>query len=179
MKDMDKGIIDRARNIKFIMLDVDGVLTDGRIIFSSKGEELKCFNAQDGCAMVLAQKAGIKIVFVTGRTSKIVKRRAKEHNVTEVFQGVINKIEVMNKLMKKYKVTPEEIAFLGDDLVDIAIMKKCGFAVAVADAVPEVKEIAHYLTQRGGGKGAIREILDLIIKAQGKWEEVTKSYYEV
>ncbi len=179
MKNKKNELIKRARKIKLIMMDVDGVLTDGRIIFSSRGEELKCFNAQDGCGMVLAHRAGLKTAFITGRNSLILKRRAKEHSVNEIFQDVSDKIEVFHKLLKKYKLNPEEIAFLGDDLVDIKVMKRSGLAVAVADAVLEVKKIAHYVTRRNGGKGAIREVIDLIIKAQGKWEEVTKSYYEM
>ncbi len=176
---VSQEIIERAKKIKLIMLDVDGVLTDGRVIFSSTGEELKCFNAQDGCAILLARRAGIKVVFVTGRNSSIVERRAREHNVTEVFQNISNKAEIFNRLLEKYQLHPEEVAFLGDDLVDIAVMKKSGLAVAVAGAVPEVKEVSHYITKREGGKGAVREIVDLIIKSQDKWQEVTKSYYEI
>ena len=177
--DIKQEVIERAKRIKLIMLDVDGVLTDGRVIFSSTGEELKCFNAQDGCAMVLARRAGIKIVFVTGRNSQIVERRAREHNVTEVFQNVSNKLEIFKRLLGKYQLQPDEVAFLGDDLVDIAVMKKSGLAVTVPDAVPEVKEISHYITKREGGAGAVREIVDLTIKSQDKWQEVTKSYYEI
>lgn len=177
--DISQEVIERAKKIKLIMLDVDGVLTDGRIIFSSTGEELKCFNAQDGCAMVLAQRVGIKIAFITGRKSSILVRRAREHQVAEVFQNANNKQEVLQKLLNKYQLGPEEVAFMGDDLVDIAIMKKSGLAIAVADAVLEVKEISHYITQREGGRGAIREVVDLIIKSQDKWQEVTKSYYEI
>jgi len=177
--DISQEIIERAKKIKLIMLDVDGVLTDGRIIFSSAGEELKCFNAQDGCAMVLAHRAGIKIAFITGRESSILARRAREHQVDEIFQNTNNKQEILQKLLNKYQLRPEEVAFIGDDLVDIAIMKKSGLAVAVADAVFEVKEISHYITRREGGKGAIREVVDLIIKSQDKWQEVTKTYYEV
>ena len=177
--DVNQEVIERAKKIKLIILDVDGVLTDGRVIFSSSGEELKCFNAQDGCAMVLARRAGIKIAFITGRSSAILERRAREHNVTEVFQNVFNKLEVFNRLLGKYQLQPDEVAFLGDDLVDIAVMKKSGLAVAVVNAVPEVKDVSHYITKREGGKGAIREIADLIIKSQGKWQEVTKPYYEI
>jgi len=177
--DVSQDALERAKKIKLLMVDVDGVLTDGRIIFSSNGEELKSFNAQDGCAMVLARRAGLKIIFVTGRNSSIVERRAKEHNVTQVFQGVDDKADVLKKLLKKYQLSPKEVAFLGDDLVDIAAMRKSGLAVAVADAVPEAKEASHLVTSRGGGKGAIREVVDFIIKSQGKWQEVTRGYYEV
>jgi 3-deoxy-D-manno-octulosonate 8-phosphate phosphatase (KDO 8-P phosphatase) len=155
------------KNIKLLILDVDGVLTKGEIIYDDKGRELKIFNVKDGLGIFLLSKVGIKTVFLTAKESKVVHRRAQDMGVIEVIAGILPKESVLDSLVKKYKVKKEEICFIGDDLIDIGLMEKVGVGVAVNDAPLSVKKIADYVTTCPGGRGAVREIVDLIIAAQG------------
>lgn len=161
----------KAKKIKMICMDVDGVLTNGSIILGN-GEELKFFNVKDGLGIKLAQKAGIITVIMTGRNSICVDRRAKELDIPEVHQGVADKIKLVENLRKKYNLKYDEIAFIGDDLPDIPVMKKVGFSMAPNDAVSEVKTIADYVTQSNGGNGAVREIIDAILKSKGIFKNI-------
>ncbi|MDD5654441.1 MAG: HAD-IIIA family hydrolase [Candidatus Omnitrophica bacterium] len=173
---MEDSIVAKAKKIKLLLLDVDGVLTDGRIVYDSKGRDSKFFDVHDGMGVYLLHKAGLKIALVTAKGSPAIKPRARDMRVDEVFADVSPKTAVLEKLFKKYKVTAEEICFAGDDLVDLCLMKKVGFSIAVFNACPEIKLSADYITLREGGRGAVREIAELLLKAQNKWNEVLKPY---
>ena len=154
--------------IKLILMDVDGVLTSGDIIYSSNDEELKKFNIQDGMGITLARKAGLKTGIITGRFSEMVKRRAEELKFDIISQGNFNKLKPYEEIRDQFKLDDEEIAYIGDDFLDLCILKRVGFSVAVANARDEVKAICDYITIATGGNGAVREVIDKILKRQGK-----------
>jgi len=162
----------RARRIKLLLMDCDGVLTDGRLMLLSDGDEQKTFNVHDGHGIKLLQRAGLKAGIISGRSSSFVQRRARELGMPGelVRQGCRDKIEALEELLSQSQVNESDVAFIGDDLPDIPIMRRVGFAVAVADAVEETKNAAHYVTERKGGRGAVREVTDLILKAQDRWK---------
>lgn len=162
------SLLAKSRKIKLLLLDVDGVLTDGRIILDNQGNELKAFHVRDGHGIKLAQRAGIVIGIITGRKSEVVNIRARELGIQEVHQGAIEKIAVYESLIKKYDMQDEEVAYMGDDIVDLDIFKRAGFAVTVADADPAVKAHVDLITKAEGGRGAVREFINLILKSQGK-----------
>lgn len=166
----------RGRNIRLIALDVDGVLTDGKIWLGNDGEEFKAFHTRDGLGIKLAQKAGLTFAIITGRESEIVRRRARELGIEEVHQGVDDKWSMIRALMEKYNLGPEQIAYIGDDLNDIPVIKRVGLGATVADGAPEVKNAAAYVTEKQGGQGAVRELIELILKAQGKWDELVSFF---
>lgn len=168
----------RAKRVKLVVFDVDGVLTDGRIIIDDKGIESKFFNVRDGHGIKLLHRAGLIVAIVTGRTSDVVTHRAKELGITHIYQGSLKKADTMDDLIKETGLSSEEIAFVGDDLIDIPVMRRVGLACAVSDSSPETISFAHIVTERNGGRGAAREVCEFILKAQGLWEEVTKSYFE-
>lgn len=168
--------IKKLTKIKMVIMDVDGVLTDGRMILNDKGIETKIFNTYDGAGVVYLQRAGLKTAIITGRYSKAVTYRAKELGINEVYQNAKNKTEALDKLMKKNKLTPEQICYIGDDLPDIPVMRLAGYAVAVCNARPEVKKYAHYITKLCGGYGAVRELSEKILKAQNKWKMILARY---
>jgi 3-deoxy-D-manno-octulosonate 8-phosphate phosphatase (KDO 8-P phosphatase) len=167
---------ERLGKIKLLLLDVDGVLTDGRIVYDSRGHDMKFFDVRDGMGVYALYKSGIRTVLVTAKGSRAIKPRARDMRVAEVFSDVSPKSSVLEKILKKYKVSAAEICFVGDDLVDLCLMKKVGFSVAVFNACPEVKQSASYITLKEGGRGAVREVAELILKSQGKWQEVVRSY---
>jgi 3-deoxy-D-manno-octulosonate 8-phosphate phosphatase (KDO 8-P phosphatase) len=173
---MEEFIIEKAKKIKILLLDVDGVLTDGRIIYDSKGRDLKLFDVHDGLGVYLLRKAGIKTILITAKGSKAIRPRARDMQVEEVFEDISPKTAVLAKILNKHKVNTDELCFVGDDLVDLCIMKKVGLAVAVFNAAPEIKDASHYITSKRGGRGAVREVAELILKTQGKWDEVLKDY---
>ena len=162
----------KIKKIKLLILDVDGVLTDGKIIVDTEGREIKVFDVQDGYGIVFFQKAGFKTAILTARNSKAVTVRAKDLKIHKVYQGAYPKIDGYKKLLKHFKVKDDEACFVADDLTDLAVLKKVGFAVAVANATPEVKRVADYVTKKQGGAGAAREVIELILKSQGKWKSV-------
>ena len=168
--------IERARKTRLLMLDVDGVLTDGRILQDSHGQELKVFDVKDGHGIVMAHRAKLQTALISGRESETTARRAQELGIALVFQKIWNKLEVYEKILADTKFTPDEVAYVGDDLVDIPLLRRVGFAVAVADAVDEVKATAHLITQRPGGQGAVREVIELILRAQGHWDTLIERY---
>ncbi|MCD6093521.1 MAG: HAD hydrolase family protein [Candidatus Omnitrophica bacterium] len=167
---MQPELIEKFRRIKLLLLDVDGVLTDGRIIFGSR-DELKFFDVQDGLGIVLLRRAGIDSIIITAKKSKAVIRRAKEMEIKEVYQNSRNKLKIYNKILERYKIPPQEIAFIGDEIIDIPVLEKVGLSISVPDARQEVKEKVDYITRKQGGRGAVREVCDLILKTQGKWEK--------
>lgn len=173
---MEEYIFDKAKKIKILLLDVDGVLTDGKIIYDSRGVDTKFFDVHDGLGVYLLKKAGIKTILITAKGSKAIKPRARDMQVEAVFENVSPKTLVLDKILNKYQVNLEEVCFVGDDLVDLCLMKRVGFPVAVFNACPEIKQASQYITLREGGRGAVREVTELILKAQGKWQEVLKTY---
>jgi 3-deoxy-D-manno-octulosonate 8-phosphate phosphatase (KDO 8-P phosphatase) len=164
-----------SKKIKLFVLDVDGVLTEGNIIYDNFGDELKCFDVHDGLGMYLLNKAGIKSVIITARNSRIVKRRARDMRVSAVYSGH-DKLKIYKKVLKKFKVKDEEVCFMGDELLDFPVLKRAGLAVAPPNAIEEVKNIAHCVTRKHGGKGAVREIIEMILKSQGLWDKVISGY---
>lgn len=168
--------LERARKTRLLMMDVDGVLTDGRIIQDSQGHELKVFDVKDGHGIVMAHRAKLRTALISGRESETITRRAQELGIELVFQKIWNKLEVYEKILADTQFTHDEIAYIGDDLVDIPLMRRVGLAVAVADAVDEVKAAAHLVTQRPGGQGAVRELIELILRAQGHWDRLLERY---
>lgn len=156
-------IIERARKIKLLIMDCDGVLTDGRLYFGTSGEELKVFHARDGQGIVDWHKAGFRSGIISGRNSSIVEMRAKQLGVEFIYQGRKEKVSAFNELISEAGVIAEEAAFIGDDTPDAEVFPLVGLAVAVADAHEKVKAAAHYVTKRNGGHGAVREFVDLIL----------------
>jgi 3-deoxy-D-manno-octulosonate 8-phosphate phosphatase (KDO 8-P phosphatase) len=174
-------VLARARKIKLFLMDVDGTLTDGGVCLISSTavggdghssvSEMKVFNAQDGQGLSLAHTMGIRTGFITGRSSPAVAKRAAELKVTFVCLGQAKKMQAYEDCMRKAGVTEDEVAYMGDDLPDMPLARRAGLAVCVADGVPELKAVCHYITQRVGGRGTAREVIELILKAQGRWEE--------
>ena len=169
-------IKDRIKKIKFVIMDIDGILTDGRIIYDNKGNELKFFDVQDGFGIVLLKRIGVESAIMTAKKSKVVSRRAKDFGVKYLYQDCFDKLKAFQEILGKINLSPEEICFIGDDLIDIPVLKRVGFAVSVPNAVDEAKEAAHYITKREGGRGAVREICDLIIKTQDRWQNIISRY---
>jgi len=165
-------------NIKMVIFDVDGVLTDGGIIINDYGEESKCFNAQDGSGIKYLARAGLKVALISGRQSSVVALRARELGIEDVYQREMVKLRAFRKLLEKHGMTADESCYVGDDLPDVPVMRKAGFPVAVANARPEVKAEAAYVTTAEGGRGAAREVAELILKDLAKWESVIARYYQ-
>ena len=169
-------MIDRIKKVRALILDVDGVLTDGKIVFDSQGKDTKNFNVQDGFAIVLLKRAGFKTAILTARSSRVVTRRAKDLHIDKVYQNAFPKIKSYQKILRDFKLKDEDVCFMGDDLPDLQVLRKVGFAVAVANAVQEIKNCVHYVTQKKGGEGAVREVVELILKGQGKWPDIVAKY---
>lgn len=165
-----------TREIKVIALDVDGVLTHGDIYIGESDETQKRFDAKDGMGITCALRQGIDFSIITGRKSYIVTRRAAELGITDVRSGVVDKGVELEKIAKKFGVEIKNIAYMGDDLNDLPILAKAGFSCAPCDAVPEVRERVDYIASRKGGEGAVREVVELILKSQGKWRSVIAAY---
>ena len=160
--------------IKLVAFDVDGVLTNGEIIYTDSGQEAKIFNAKDGQGINLLNMHGFKTAIITARQSSIVDKRAKDLEIPEVFQGIKNKFAVIKILMEKYSLDLSEIAYVGDDLPDICVLERVGLACCPSDAVEEVKRICHFISDKEGGKGAVRQVADLIISSRVKETEWAK-----
>ena len=161
--------------IKLVLLDVDGTLTDGGIYRGNNGEELKRFNVKDGYAIVNAQKLGIEFGIITGRKSELVEIRAKELKIKYLYQGISEKTVILEEIMKKNGLSKEEIAYMGDDLNDLLIMKQVGLSGTPKDAVDEVIQVADFVSKKNGGSGAVREFIEYILKKDGKWEVFLKN----
>ncbi len=168
---------ERAKKIKLLVMDVDGVLTDGRVIYANSGDELKFFDVTDGMGLSLWSRAGLKSAILTARKSKVVSKRSKVIHIDRIYQNAVRKLEVFERILSDFKVSPEEICYIGDDVIDIPVLKRVGFAVCVPNSVPVVKDVVHYITKKEGGRGAVREVIDMILKTQGKWSELMKRYY--
>jgi 3-deoxy-D-manno-octulosonate 8-phosphate phosphatase (KDO 8-P phosphatase) len=166
----------RALKIRLVLLDVDGVLTDGRITYAGDGEEIKSFDVKDGQGVRLLQEGGVEVGILSSRSSGAVSRRGRELGMRLVCQGIKDKVIELAAVAKRKKVSPAEIAFLGDDLADLPVFRRVGLAVAVADSIPQLRKAAHFITQAPGGRGAVREAAEAILKAQGKWARITEKY---
>jgi 3-deoxy-D-manno-octulosonate 8-phosphate phosphatase (KDO 8-P phosphatase) len=171
-------LLDRAARVRLLLMDCDGVLTDGRIYLLPDGEEMKAFHVRDGHGLVMWHSVGRISAIVSGRSSKVVERRGHELGISFVRQGVDDKLAELTRILTQTRLSAEQAAFIGDDLADIPLMKRVGLAIAVADASEEVRRIAHYVTRLAGGHGAVREVTELLLKAQGKWAEALNHYLE-
>jgi YrbI family 3-deoxy-D-manno-octulosonate 8-phosphate phosphatase len=165
---------DRCRRIELLIVDVDGVLTDGSIIYGDNEVELKVFHVRDGSGLKLWQQAGKRSAIVSGRSAKMVAIRAAEVGIGQVIQGAADKLAALEELLNG--LTPEQVCYVGDDLPDLPVLLRCGLAVAVTDACPEVIAAAHYVTRAAGGHGAVRETVELILSAQGLWQKLVAQY---
>ena len=166
----------RAAEVRLLLLDCDGVLTDGRITPVIGGDELKTFHTHDGHGLVMLHRAGLRSGIISGRTSRLVEARAADLGIAYVRQGALDKISVYESLLAEAAVEPAHVAYVGDDVVDIPLMRRSNLALAVADATPDTRDAAHYVTRLPGGRGAVREVCELILKAQGRWDELMKKY---
>ena len=167
----------KALKIRLVLLDVDGVLTDGRITYGEDGREVKSFEVKDGQGVKFLQEGGIDVGILSSRRSRAVSRRARELGIRLVRQGVREKKAELTAIERRKRLAAEEIAFLGDDWGDLPVFRRVGLAVAVADSIPELKQAAHYITDAPGGRGAVREVAEAILKAQGKWAQITGKYF--
>lgn len=168
---------ERIKAVRWLVLDVDGVLTDGQVIMDDDGRESKHFNVKDGHALKMIMRFGINVMLLTGRKSQVVEHRARDLGITEVHQRVLNKLEYFKEFMDRKGISFAEVAYVGDDIVDIPLMKQVGFSAAVADASEEVPPLVDYVSPYPGGKGAVRDVCKIILKAQGKWKEVAERYH--
>lgn len=161
-----RACLPKAKEVKLLLLDVDGILTDGTIIYTHEGNEIKAFHTRDGLGIRLLQEAGVEVGLITARESEAVTRRAQDLGMKHVFQKTRNKLAVYEQLTKELGLQALEVGYMGDDWLDLPLLTRVGFSATVADAVPEVKKIVHYTTKRKGGRGAVREICDLILEAK-------------
>lgn len=165
------------KNIRLLLLDVDGVLTDGRIIYDNNGIESKAFNVRDGHGLKMLQRAGVRIGIITGRESAIVTHRAQELGIEFVYQGAKDKLVPYQQIMAVTGFSDENVAYVGDDVVDLPILRRVGCSFTVADACAEVKPHVDYITNCAGGCGAVREICDMLLRASGRWDDITSRYF--
>jgi 3-deoxy-D-manno-octulosonate 8-phosphate phosphatase (KDO 8-P phosphatase) len=167
---------DKLKNISLLLLDVDGVMTDGGIIYDASGLETKRFNVKDGHGIKMLQRFGVEVGIITGRTSIVVDNRARELGITIVYQGSLRKIDSYNEIKQKTGFTDEQIAYMGDDVIDVPVLRKVGFSAAPLDALPEVRALVDYVSITAGGCGAVRDVCDHILKARGCWNEIAARY---
>jgi 3-deoxy-D-manno-octulosonate 8-phosphate phosphatase (KDO 8-P phosphatase) len=165
----------KIKQIRLLLLDVDGVLTDGRIVMDYRGNEIKYFDARDGQGIRLLQRAGIQVGIISGRSASAVTHRAKDLGIKLVYQGADDKLVAYNKIKRRSPISDREIAYVGDDLVDLALLRRVGLALTVNDCWPDLKQACDYVTEAGGGRGAVREIAELLLKTQGKWRTILEN----
>jgi len=171
-----KDIEEKARQIKVVIFDVDGVLTDGSLFIGDDGQEYKAFNSRDGHGLKMLQKTGVIVAIITGRTSEVVKHRMRDLGVTHLYQGQHDKTVAFADLLKTLNVSADECAYVGDDVVDLPVMGQVGLAIAVADAHPMVIKHSHWQTPHGGGRSAGRDVCEFIMEAQGSLHDELESY---
>lgn len=174
-----KSCLPKAKGLKLFLLDVDGVLTDGTITYTHEGNEIKSFHTRDGLGIRLLMESGVEVGLITARESEAVIRRVQDLGLKLVFQKAKNKLEVFEELLKKLDLKPSEVGYMGDDWLDLPLLIRVGFAATVQDAVPEVLQLAHYVTKRKGGRGAVREVCDLILEAKGTHKELLEKYLKI
>ncbi len=168
---------ERLEKVRLLILDVDGVMTDGRITYDDHGGETKAFDVKDGHGLKLLQRAGFQVGIITGRQSAVVDRRAKELGIDLVYQGAKDKLVPFEEILARTGLTAEQVAYVGDDYPDLPILRRVGFAATVADAIEELKPYVHYVAKQVGGRGAVREICDLLLKETGQREAVVGRYF--
>ncbi len=168
----------RAASVKLLLMDCDGVLTDGRIWILQDGDDQKAFNTKDGLGLELLHRAGLRSGIISGRHSSAVRRRAVALRVSYLLQGCESKIKAFEEILTEAGLDESEVAFMGDDLNDVPLLRRAALAIAVADAAEEVKSCAHLVTGASGGKGAVREVVEVILRSQGRWDNVIKVYLE-
>lgn len=171
-----KDILEKASRIRLLIFDVDGVLTDGSLFLGDDGQEYKAFNSRDGHGIKMLLKYGVTVAIITGRTSKVVEHRMENLGVTHVYQGKLHKVPAYEELTEKLGISADETAYVGDDVVDLPVMRKVGLAIAVQDAHPLVKTHSHWQTPSGGGRGAARDVCEMLMEAQGVLQSEMDSY---
>ncbi|MBW1645032.1 MAG: HAD-IIIA family hydrolase [Deltaproteobacteria bacterium] len=180
MRETDKippAVLARLRALKALIMDVDGVLTDGGITIDDQGRESKTFHVRDGHGLKLLRRTGFQLALLTGRYSRVVELRAAELGIETVYQKALDKVAAYEEIRERFGLEDRQIAYLGDDLVDIPVMRRVGFAATVADGIEAMDQVAHWRTSRPGGRGAVRELCELILRTQGTWEQVTGRYF--
>ncbi len=175
-KTITQTTLSKAKNIKLLICDVDGVMTDGSLFFGDNGLEYKAFHSRDGLGIIMLQRSGIPLAIITARTSEVVTHRMKNLNIDLVFQGQLDKVKAFEQLCEQVKLKPEQVAYIGDDLVDLPVMKRVGLAIAVADAHERVIHFADWTTAHKGGHGAVRDACELLMEAQSTLEEQFSVY---
>jgi 3-deoxy-D-manno-octulosonate 8-phosphate phosphatase (KDO 8-P phosphatase) len=178
VKRLNAEVRTRVERVKILVLDVDGVMTDGRLIYHDDGTESKAFDVRDGHGIKMLKQAGIETALISGRSSPLVEKRAADLGISEVVQGVRNKVPHLETILSAKKLKFDEAAFVGDDVVDLTIMNRVGFAVVVADGSEYLFDTAHYVTLAPGGRGAVREVAELILGVQGSWDRIAGPYFE-
>lgn len=173
---MNKSLKDKFKRVKLLVLDVDGILTDGRIIVSDQGRETKHFDVQDGFGIVLFQRAGFKVAIISARDSEAVKARTADLKISKVYLNARNKLKIYRQLAKSAGIDDQEVCFMGDDLPDLGVAQTVGTVCTVPTAREEIQKEADYITERSAGHGAVREVIELVLKAKGLWETVVKEY---
>lgn len=171
-----KDILEKAKQIELVIFDVDGVMTDGSLFMGDNGEEYKAFNSQDGHGMRMLQEGGVRVAIITGRSSQVVEHRMKDLGVSLVYQGYRDKRPAFTALLEKVGLRPDQVAYVGDDVVDLPIMSQVGLAIAVQDAHPYVRQHAHWVTSRNGGHGAVRDVCEMCLEARGLLAAKLASY---
>jgi 3-deoxy-D-manno-octulosonate 8-phosphate phosphatase (KDO 8-P phosphatase) len=173
----DTSLVRRMKKIRLVLMDVDGVLTDGGLVLGTSGQEFKVFHVQDGLGITLGQKTGLKMGILTGRTSEAVTRRAEELHMDICVQGAAQKLDPYEDILKRHGFQDAEVCYIGDDLLDLPVLRRVGFSAAVADAREEVKKVVHYVASCRGGRGAVREVIETILKAQAAWADAVRSIF--
>ena len=171
-----RSCLPKAKDLKLFLLDVDGVLTDGTITYTHEGNEIKSFHTRDGMGIRLLMESGVEVGLITARESEAVNRRVQDLGIKYVFQKAKNKLEIFQNLLKELELQPSQVSYMGDDWLDLPLLIRVGFAATVADAASEVLQVAHYVTKRKGGKGAVREVCDLILEAKGTNKTLLEKY---
>lgn len=166
----------RAKQLRLVIFDVDGVLTDGSLYLTDDGQEIKAFFSLDGHGMKMLKRSGVELAIITARNSQLMVHRARNLGITHLYQGAEDKLEAYQHLLGELDIAPEHIAYMGDDVVDLPVMRRCGLAITVPGAPDIVKQYAHYITTLPGGRGAAREVCELIMRAQGTWEAQLAPY---
>jgi 3-deoxy-D-manno-octulosonate 8-phosphate phosphatase (KDO 8-P phosphatase) len=176
VENMMQQILEKAEKIRLVIFDVDGVLTDGSLYLTDRGEEIKAFNSHDGHGLKMLRASGVKIAFITGRESRCVSLKARDLGVSLVYQGAKDKLPVFEALLKTLRLNASACAYVGDDLIDLPVLLRCGLAICVPAAPPLVKKHSHYVTQLEGGHGAVREVCELVMRAQDTLDELLSAY---
>jgi 3-deoxy-D-manno-octulosonate 8-phosphate phosphatase (KDO 8-P phosphatase) len=177
MNEHHTPIQQKLKKIRCVIFDVDGVLTDGRLYYDNQGNEFKAFHAHDGHGMKMLQLGGIPIAIITARQSELVSKRMQDLGIEHVFQGARDKLAAFETLLARLELTPDQVCYVGDDCLDLPVMRRCGLAIAVANAQPISKRYAHLVTEHKGGEGAAREVCELILEAQGKLEDLLHHHF--